>query len=111
MLGTILGAMALAGRDKLTLITPPPLDTLGLWIEQLIAESTGKEGKGIVPIAGEPPLDPRDYGNDRIFVPVEQIARISRFSARIVETTRRIPSALAIEISLAYSAVPSPWCW
>src|SRR5438128_9642229 len=70
MLGTILGAMALAGRDKLTLITPPPLDTLGLWIEQLIAESTGKEGKGIVPIAGEPPLDPRDYGNDRLFVSV-----------------------------------------
>jgi glucose-6-phosphate isomerase len=70
MLGTILGAMALAGRDKLTLITPPPLDTLGLWIEQLIAESTGKEGKGIVPIAGEPPLDPRDYGNDRVFVSV-----------------------------------------
>src|SRR5207237_1336865 len=74
MLGTILGTMAqqgaFGGRDKLTLITPPPLDTLGLWIEQLIAESTGKEGKGIVPIAGEPPLDPRDYGNDRVFVSV-----------------------------------------
>jgi transaldolase/glucose-6-phosphate isomerase len=70
MLGTIIGAMALNGRDKLTLITPPPLDTLGLWIEQLIAESTGKEGKGIVPIAGEPPLDVRDYGNDRLFVSV-----------------------------------------
>jgi transaldolase/glucose-6-phosphate isomerase len=70
MLGTILGALALAGRDKLTLITPPPLDTLGLWIEQLIAESTGKEGKGIVPIAGEPPLDVRDYGNDRLFVSI-----------------------------------------
>src|SRR5207237_10410922 len=70
MLGTIIGAMALQGRDKLTLITPPPLDTLGLWIEQLIAESTGKEGKGIIPIAGEPPLDVRDYGNDRIFVSV-----------------------------------------
>jgi transaldolase / glucose-6-phosphate isomerase len=70
MLGVILGAMAAAGRDKLTLITPPPLDTLGLWIEQLIAESTGKEGKGIVPIAGEPPLDAADYGDDRLFVSV-----------------------------------------
>jgi transaldolase/glucose-6-phosphate isomerase len=70
MLGTILGAMALNGRDKLTLITPPPLDTLGLWIEQLIAESTGKEGKGIVPIAGEPPIDPGLYGKDRVFVSV-----------------------------------------
>ncbi|HYU25375.1 MAG TPA: bifunctional transaldolase/phosoglucose isomerase [Thermoanaerobaculia bacterium] len=68
MLGTILGALANNGRDKLTLITPPPLDTLGLWIEQLIAESTGKEGKGILPIAGEPLLKVADYGKDRVFV-------------------------------------------
>ncbi|HEV7920298.1 MAG TPA: bifunctional transaldolase/phosoglucose isomerase [Thermoanaerobaculia bacterium] len=70
LLGAVIGAMALQGRDKLTLITSPPLDTLGLWIEQLVAESTGKEGKGIVPIAGEPPLEVRDYGNDRLFVSV-----------------------------------------
>jgi transaldolase / glucose-6-phosphate isomerase len=68
MLGTVIGSLAMQGHDKLTLITPAPLDTLGLWIEQLIAESTGKEGKGILPIAGEPLLDPRDYGNDRLFV-------------------------------------------
>src|SRR3954447_19557299 len=68
MLGTVIGALGTQGRDKLTLITPPPLDTLGLWIEQLIAESTGKEGKAILPLAGEPLLDPRDYGNDRLFV-------------------------------------------
>ncbi|HEY6843589.1 MAG TPA: bifunctional transaldolase/phosoglucose isomerase, partial [Thermoanaerobaculia bacterium] len=68
MLGAVIGAMALKGRDKLTLITPAPLDTLGLWVEQLIAESTGKEGKGVIPIAGEPLLDVRDYGNDRVFV-------------------------------------------
>jgi hypothetical protein len=70
MLGCAIGAMALAGRDKLTLITPAPLDTLGLWVEQLVAESTGKEGKGIVPIAGEPRLAPADYGADRLFVGV-----------------------------------------
>ena len=70
MLGTIIGTMAQQGRDKLTLITPAPLDTLGLWIEQLIAESTGKEGKGILPVAGEPLLNARDYGNDRLFVGV-----------------------------------------
>jgi transaldolase / glucose-6-phosphate isomerase len=69
-LGAILGTMALEGKDKLTLITPPPLDTLGLWIEQLIAESTGKEGKGIVPIAGEPLGDPGQYGDDRLFVAI-----------------------------------------
>src|SRR4051795_7870217 len=70
MLGAVIGAMALNGRDKLTLITPAPLDTLGLWIEQLIAESTGKEGKGVVPIAGEPELKPNEYGNDRLFAGV-----------------------------------------
>ena len=70
LLGAVLGAMAQAGKDKLTLLTPRPLDTLGLWVEQLIAESTGKEGKGIVPVAGEPPLGASDYGNDRLFVSV-----------------------------------------
>src|SRR5271157_4136332 len=66
-LGAILGSLANAGRNKLTLITPPPLASLGLWIEQLIAESTGKEGKGIVPVAGEPLGPPDVYGDDRIF--------------------------------------------
>jgi transaldolase/glucose-6-phosphate isomerase len=68
LLGCAIGGAALQGRDKLTLITPRPLDTLGLWVEQLIAESTGKDGKGIVPVAGEPPLAPNAYGNDRLFV-------------------------------------------
>jgi transaldolase/glucose-6-phosphate isomerase len=66
-LGAILGSLAQAGRNKLTFVTPAPLDSLGLWIEQLIAESTGKEGKGIVPVAGEPLGSPDDYGDDRIF--------------------------------------------
>jgi transaldolase/glucose-6-phosphate isomerase len=74
MLGTVIGSLSLKGRDKLTLITPAPLDTLGLWIEQLIAESTGKEGKGILPVAGEPLLNPADYGNDRLFVCVRMRA-------------------------------------
>jgi transaldolase/glucose-6-phosphate isomerase len=70
LLGAVLGAMALRGRNKLTLITPRPLDTLGLWVEQLVAESTGKEGKGIVPVAGEPQLAPHEYADDRLFVAV-----------------------------------------
>jgi transaldolase / glucose-6-phosphate isomerase len=67
-LGAVLGSLAHGGRNKLTLITPPPLHSLGLWIEQLIAESTGKEGKGIVPVAGEPLGPPQVYGEDRVFV-------------------------------------------
>jgi len=67
-LGAILGTLANAGRDKLTLSTSPEIASLGLWIEQLIAESTGKEGKGIVPIAGETLGAPNVYSNDRLFV-------------------------------------------
>lgn len=67
-LGAILGTLANAGRDKLTLSTSSDIASLGLWIEQLIAESTGKEGKGIIPIAGETLGAPSVYGNDRMFV-------------------------------------------
>ena len=67
-LGTILGECANAGRDKLTLLLDPQIATLGLWIEQLIAESTGKEGKGILPVAGEPLGEPSAYDDDRVFV-------------------------------------------
>jgi transaldolase/glucose-6-phosphate isomerase len=67
-LGLAWGELALAGRDKLTYVVDPPLQSFGLWVEQLIAESTGKEGKGIVPIVDEPLGDPDAYGDDRTFL-------------------------------------------
>ena len=67
-LGAVMGANAQAGRDKLTLVTSPAISSFGLWVEQLIAESTGKEGTGIIPVAGEPLVPPRHYGDDRLFV-------------------------------------------
>jgi len=67
-LGAFFGALARAGRDKLTILTSPRLGSFGLWVEQLIAESTGKEGKGIVPVVGEPIGEPDAYGADRCFV-------------------------------------------
>lgn len=69
-LGAMLGELASVGRNKLTLVIDPPLTTLGLWIEQLIAESTGKEGKGILPVNGETVGAPEDYGDDRVFVSI-----------------------------------------
>ncbi len=66
-LGAMLAGCALAGRDKLTLIASEPVSSVGLWIEQLIAESTGKEGKGILPVAGEPLGLPENYDSDRVF--------------------------------------------
>ena len=67
-LGAALGSAASVGRDKLTLLADAATAPLGAWIEQLIAESTGKQGKGILPIDGELPGDPGDYGDDRLFV-------------------------------------------
>jgi transaldolase/glucose-6-phosphate isomerase len=67
-LGAIMGECAKAGRDKLTIITDPKISSFGLWVEQLLAESTGKDGKGIVPVAGETLGSPSVYGDDRLFV-------------------------------------------
>ncbi len=67
-LGATLGALAIAGRDKLTLVVDPALPSLGAWLEQLVAESTGKVGAGIVPIDREPLGAAASYGADRVFV-------------------------------------------
>ena len=66
-LGAILGAGNLNGHDKVTIVVSPPIATFGYWLEQLLAESTGKEGKGILPVEGEALGDPSVYGDDRIF--------------------------------------------
>jgi glucose-6-phosphate isomerase len=73
LLGAILGELAKAGRDrgtrdKVTFVTSPQIASFGDWVEQLIAESTGKEGKGILPVVGEPLGSPDVYGDDRLFV-------------------------------------------
>ncbi len=67
-LGAALGELALRGRDKVTFLVPEAIHTLGMWLEQLVAESTGKEGKGLLPVAGEPMGAPALYGSDRVFV-------------------------------------------
>jgi hypothetical protein len=67
-LGAIIGSLAREGRDKLTLVTSPSISSFGLWAEQLFAESTGKEGQGIVPVSGEPLGSPECYGDDRLFL-------------------------------------------
>ncbi|HEY6066572.1 MAG TPA: glucose-6-phosphate isomerase [Thermoanaerobaculia bacterium] len=67
-LGAAVGALALAGRDKVTFSASAPVERFGMWLEQLIAESTGKEGKGVLPVEGEPLGAPDVYGDDRFFV-------------------------------------------
>ncbi len=66
-LGAVIGELALRGRDKLTFVVSEPIESFGLWAEQLVAESTGKKGRGILPVADEPVGDPDVYGSDRVF--------------------------------------------
>jgi hypothetical protein len=73
-LGAFMGGMARTGRDKLTILTSPVLSSFGDWLEQLIAESTGKQGTGVVPVVGEPAADPGVYGDDRAFVVIDHAA-------------------------------------
>jgi hypothetical protein len=82
-LGAMIGAAALAGQDKLTFFVGAPVARFGMWIEQLVAESTGKEGKGILPVEGEPPGPPAAYGKDRLFAGIAR--RGSREIPRAIE--------------------------
>jgi glucose-6-phosphate isomerase len=83
-LGALMATAAANGRDKLTLLLPPAFAAFGLWVEQLVAESTGKQGAGIVPITGEPL--PASYGADRCFVEVSFAG--SSADAAVVERAR-----------------------
>jgi transaldolase / glucose-6-phosphate isomerase len=98
-LGAILGEAAVAGRDKVTIIAAPAVAKFGLWAEQLLAESTGKQGKGLVPVADEPLGAPAVYGDDRIFVhitlagdtdaPVRSLAALAAAGHPVVTLTMR----------------------
>jgi transaldolase/glucose-6-phosphate isomerase len=87
-LGAALGELARQGRDKLTLLVPEPMSTLGMWLEQLLAESTGKDNTGILPVAGEPLGDPSVYGDDRLFVYVRLRNEVDDELERHVEALR-----------------------
>ena len=101
LLGAILGISAKQGKDKVTLITSPGIKALGAWLEQLLAESTGKNGKGLIPIDNEPLGPPDVYGNDRIFIYIrledapnaEQDAAVAALEqARQVVVRLKLPS-------------------
>jgi transaldolase/glucose-6-phosphate isomerase len=89
-LGLALGTLAKAGRDKLTFLADPEISAFGAWAEQLIAESTGKRGVGIVPVDGEPLGDPATYGDDRVIVRL----RLNGASGTAVDDVDRLTEAL-----------------
>jgi transaldolase / glucose-6-phosphate isomerase len=88
-LGVLLGELALHGRDKPTLIAPPAYAGFGVWLEQLVAESLGKHGKGIIPIEGEAPGTPDTYSGDRVFVHLHSVGAPDTSADARVERLRR----------------------
>ena len=94
-LGVALGELAKAGRDKLTFVADDPLSSYGVWAEQLVAESTGKHGRGILPIADEPLLGPEAYGDDRVFlhVALNDGGNAAKLASSRTPATRSSPSA------------------
>ena len=106
-LGAALGEAALAGRDKVTLLLAPPIEALGSWIEQLLAESTGKEGRGLVPVVGESLGSVDAYGTDRVFVSImvgppstdaaRRMAALSEAGHPVISWTRPGTAALGAE--------------
>jgi transaldolase/glucose-6-phosphate isomerase len=89
LLGAAMGHFARAGRDKLTFITPPTLRSLELWLEQLIAESTGKSGRGIVPIVHETLSSPHLYRDDRLFVYIRYSKEVDLHSEEQISALER----------------------
>lgn len=112
VLGIALGVLANAGRDKLTLVISPHLKYFGSWLEQLIAESSGKDGKGIIPVDCEPLERPESYGNDRIFVYIrlnsETDATQDRFADKLVDFGQPL---LRIELNDAYQLAGEFFRW
>jgi glucose-6-phosphate isomerase len=99
-LGAVMGEAALAGRDKLMLFLPPQFAAFGDWVEQLLAESTGKEGKGIIPVVGETPAPPEKYSADRLFVvigPNTDIAGLEAAGHPVVQLPYEGPEQLGAE--------------
>ena len=99
-LGLAIGAAARAGRNKLTLLCPPALEPFGLWVEQLIAESTGKNGTGVVPVVGEPLGNLEHYGADRLFVSLRMAAGPESSDAAALKSAGQP----VLEIALAEAA-------
>jgi transaldolase/glucose-6-phosphate isomerase len=108
-LGLILGASVKAGRDKLTILASPGLKPVGAWLEQLIAESTGKVGKGMIPVADERVAKPSAYGDDRLFAYLSLAGDADEDQARAVAALEaagqpvvRLPLADAGQIGQAF---------
>jgi glucose-6-phosphate isomerase len=111
-LGIILGTAARSGRDKVTIITSPDIYDLGAWLEQLLAESTGKVGKGIIPVDREELAAPEVYGNDRVFVYIHtKHATDVRQDAKVAALEQAGHAVVRIAMSDIYDLGAEFFCW
>ncbi|MEW6094666.1 MAG: transaldolase, partial [Chloroflexota bacterium] len=108
VLGAVLGEASLAGRDKLTLIADPPVSAFGSWLEQLMAESSGKQGKGIVVVDGEPVGAPAVYADDRLFVYLKATGENDQAVAALKEGGHPV---LEFQIPDTYSLIAEIYRW
>jgi transaldolase/glucose-6-phosphate isomerase len=98
-LGLVIGYLATRGRDKATFVVGEPIASFGLWVEQLIAESTGKHSKGILPVAEEPVGEPADYGADRVFLHLQRKDSPEPLSvARLTELAKDGQPSLTVDV-------------
>lgn len=110
--GAFVGAHAKHGRDKLTFLMNPKIESFGYWVEQLIAESTGKEGHGVIPIVGENIKDVKDYTKDRAFVIITLKGDKDNFDPGfIAELKSEGHPVFAIELDSKISLGGSFWMW
>jgi transaldolase / glucose-6-phosphate isomerase len=112
VLGIILGTAARSGRDKVTIITSSDISDLGAWLEQLLAESTGKVGKGIIPVDREELAAPEAYGNDRVFAYIHtKHATDVRQDAKVAALEEAGHAVLRIAMSDIYDLGAEFFCW
>ncbi|NWG12138.1 MAG: glucose-6-phosphate isomerase, partial [Acidobacteria bacterium] len=109
-LGAAIGALAGKGRDKLTFILSPPISSFGAWVEQLIAESTGKEGRGILPVEGEALLPVSYYADDRVFVHL-RLKGDGSVDGTANELRRAGHPVIQIELDDVYDLGREFFCW
>jgi hypothetical protein len=100
VLGAILGTLGNLGRNKVTITTSPGIHDLGAWLEQLLAESTGKQGKGLIPVDREELSSPEVYGNDRVFVYLRLASEPDNQQAKKIDALRQAGQPV-VEIELA----------
>jgi glucose-6-phosphate isomerase/transaldolase/glucose-6-phosphate isomerase len=110
-LGAFIGGLARDRRDKLTLLTSPGLSSFGLWVEQLIAESTGKEGTGIIPVVGEPYGAPEAYYKDRCFVALRLEGDDNAALDRTIESLRGKFPLIVRSLADRYQMGAEMYCW